>query len=138
MQVAVHAFAVGSHTGLSLGQSAPVTHPTHVSLVESQIGVAPVHAAALPGRQTTQKPSGSLHTGAPVEQFASDAHPSVHVCVVVLHTPFAPVQSALLTHCTQRFVVASHAGVEPVHTVLFVSVHWTHVPLAAQAGCSDA
>ena len=55
----------------------------------------------------------------------------------MLHTPFAPVQSALVTHWTQLFVVVSHAGVEPEHTAVFVSVHWTHSPLVAQAGWSD-
>ena len=78
-QLALHVFVFGSHTGLSAAQSAPLVHPTHVSLEGSQTGVAPVHAPALPGRHATQKPSGSLHTGAPVEQFASEAHPSVHV-----------------------------------------------------------
>ena len=44
----------------------------------------------------------------------------------------APEHSALVRHCTHLLVVVSQTGVLPAQVPL--SVHWTQVPLAAQAG----
>jgi hypothetical protein len=82
----------------------------------------------LPGKQTTQKPAGSLQTGSPLVQFASVVQPSVQVLVFVLHTPFGPVHCVLFTHWTHSLAAVSQTGVEPVHAELSEAEHSTHWP----------
>jgi hypothetical protein len=92
----------------------------------------PVHAVMFVIVHCTQMSSGVLQAGAALVQFASLVQPSVHVCAVVLQTPFVPVQSMLTLHWTHvsTFVsaVTSQTGVAPVHAILFVASHCAHAP----------
>jgi hypothetical protein len=72
-----------------------------------------------------------LHAGAPVVQLASVVQPSVHVCFVVSHTPFGPVHSELVVHCTHWLDARSQTGVPPVQAVAFDAEHCTHLPAFA-------
>jgi hypothetical protein len=128
VQVDLHVFVVWSQTGFAGGQSAPVKHPTQVSVPVLQSGVEPLHAPLSVPVQGTQIPSGSLQTGVEPEQFASEVHPVVHVSEFVLQTPFAPVHCEDWMHWTHRFVVTLHTGVAPVHAWESVAVHWTQLP----------
>ena len=126
--VAVQVFETGSHTGASPGQSAPVVQPTHVFVPTSQTGVGATHAVLFVAVHWTQMPSGSLHAGAALVQFASLVHPCVHWWVVVLQTPFVPEHCVSSTHTTHLFATVSQTGVAPVHAVAFVASHSTQLP----------
>ncbi len=102
-------------------------------VASSQIGIVLVHRCVLPAAHSTQIPSGSLHTGSALPQFASLEQPWLHVCVVVLHRPFDPVQSAPVLHWTQTFATGSQAGFELGQALVFTAEHSAHLPALGPA-----
>jgi hypothetical protein len=85
-----------------------------VSFVVLQTGVVPPQAPGLVDVHPTHTPSGSLQTGSEPVHCASLEQPVVQVSETVSQMPVGAWQVVLLTHWTQRFVVASHTGVDPV------------------------
>jgi hypothetical protein len=79
-----------------------------------------------------------LHAGFAGVQFASLVQPRVQTWFFVSHTPFTPVQSAFVSHCTHVNVGTSQTGVPPVHAILSVPVHWTHAPCFGPAVVTHA
>lgn len=77
----------------------------------------------------------SLQTGVSPEQLASLVHPAVHVWVVRLHTPLAPVHCELSVHCTQLLVPTSQTGVPGTHALVLAPLHSTQRP-ATHAGAA--
>jgi hypothetical protein len=131
-----HVFVAVAQIGFAPEQAAFVRHSTHAFVVVLQTLVAPVHLVALVAVHCTQAPvvaqaarAGSFktaHSVSPTQAWHFSVVPQIGV---------APEQVAAEVHCTQVFVVVSHAGVAPVHAVVaVVAVHCTHWPSARQAG----
>jgi hypothetical protein len=124
-------FVAGLQTGVAAGQSVVARHWTQVSVPTLQSAVVPAQAPGSAAVQATQRPSGSSQTGCEPEQFASLVQPTVHVCEVVLHRPFAPVHWVLSRQATQTWAVSSQTGAAPTHSVGSAVVHWTQRPASA-------
>ena len=65
-------------------------------------------------------------------QSAAVAHPR-HVLVAIAQMGVAPEQVAFVRHWTHLLLVVLQTLVAPMHLVLFVAVHCTQAPVAAQA-----
>ena len=103
-----HACAV--HVSFVL-HCASLLHATHLPLGTSHASDAPASTPA-----------------SPPPQSASLVQPR-QVCVDASQIGLlAFVQSALAAHSTHVYVASSHAGVAPVHAVLYFDVHVTHCP----------
>ena len=64
-----------------------------------------------------------------IPQRERQAH--TQVCVLAWQVGVVAVQLALVRHCTQPPVVASHTGVAAKVAQLALVVHWAHVPALA-------
>jgi hypothetical protein len=130
---ALQVWVVGLQTGVSNGQSAPVRQTMQTFVASLQKGFGATHLAGLAVVHSTQMPSGSLQTGAELEQFASEAQPVVQTWVLVSHFPLAPVHSLFPLHWTQRFCATSQTGFAEVQALTFAAEHSTHVPAPGPA-----
>jgi hypothetical protein len=95
---ALQVWVVGLQTGVSTGQSAPLVQVTQVFVGTLQRGRGATHFSRLSAVHSTQIPSGSLQTGAELEQFASEVQPVVQTWVTRSHLPLAPVHWASELH----------------------------------------
>jgi len=142
---AVHArqvCAVVSQIGVPPEQSAPVAQPTQRSVVGSQIVVAPVHAADMPGSHCTQVPVLEpvvAHT--PVAPTQSAAVQPRHTREATSQNGVLPAQSLFARQPTHVLVVASHTSM-PVQAPGWVASQATQrpalVPVASHTGAIPA
>jgi hypothetical protein len=134
-QPALQPLGVPVHTlpEASSPQSESFVHSgTQVPVFTSHTGVSPVHARLLPCEHWPHLPpvhAGALGLGHGLVALVplSPLHGS-HVPVPALQTGVAPGQSAL-TPQPHLFLLGTHAGVLPVHAVLLVCEHCSHLPL---------
>lgn len=127
------AWVDGSHTGaLALPQSASAKHATQVPGATLQIGVAPVHAAALVLEHWPQAPNVWQAGVAPLHSL-SPLH-ARHACAVVLHTGVEPPHCPLAMQVTQVPDPTAQTGVAPPQALALVLEHWPHAPDVWQAG----
>ena len=117
--------------GVAPEHPALVRHATHLLVVVSQTGVAPEQVVL--SMHCTQVPLAE-HAGA-VGLLAAHWAGVVHaVQTSFVHMGVAPEHPALVRHATHLLVAVSQTGVLPEQVLL--SVHWTQVPLAEQAGAA--
>jgi hypothetical protein len=120
---------VGSQTGAAALQSLALKQPTHRFEV-SHTGVGAEQSVL--ARHATHWFATVSHFGAAVlvqsESAAQTAHDPAFI-PVVMHAvpPGLSAQSAFDWHGSQRCVVVSHVGVEPLQSEL--NSHATHVPV---------
>lgn len=133
VQVAVQVFVAGSQIGVSPGHCALVRQPTQVLLLGSQTGSLVGHPVVLPTVHSTQTPGGKTQTVVLPLQSVSVVQAGTHSPVVGLQTS-TPVQSAVVPHSTQVFVVVLQIGFAVVHAVRLSASHSTQLPFGWQAG----
>jgi hypothetical protein len=121
-----------SQTGVVPEHCELLLQATHWFVVVLQNGVAPPQSPS--PKHCTHCMVASLQRGVGTEQFASVAHPAVHVLLTGSQMPSGPKQSGLVRHWTHRFVDVLHTGSAAGQAVWFVALHSTHAPDAMHAG----
>jgi hypothetical protein len=104
-----------------LPQSASARQATQVPDVTSQLGVAPVHAAALVLEHWPQAPE-VWQAGVAPPHSLSPAQ-ARQAWVVVLQTGVVPLHCGLLVQPTQVPAATSQAGVAPLQALTLVLEH---------------